>query len=828
MSFFVNLLALAVPVFTMQVYNRVVNNNGISTLQGLVVGMFLVILFDYILRQARARILQTVALRVDVSLGRRLFRKIMRLPLASLEAQPSAYWSSLFRDVDVVRNTLSGSTALLVADLPFAILFLVLIFVIAAPVAWVLLIMLPVFMFVAWRSASTMSEASGEERKSTQSRDSLIGEMISGRTTIKALALDRSMEPVWEDKHAENIESAINRGSKTDGFSNLGASLGLVTSLLLTTVGALSIIDQKLTIGALIATNMLSGRIVGPLNQLVGTWRMYSGFIQAVERLGNVFLVDAEREESEVTLDKPKGKLSIENVYFAYSEDAAPVVSGITVEIEPGGIHALVGRNGSGKTTLLKIIQGLYQPHKGRVTMDEADIAQFTRSELADWLGYVPQESVLFAGTVRDNITSRMPNATDEEVIKASTEAGVHHFIIDLPDGYATEIGEAGSRLSGGQRQRIAIARALVGDPPVVLLDEPSSSLDRHAETELKNTLVEIAKTRTVIMVSHSPTLLSSCDFLYALDRGKLALAGPAREILPRLFGGKAPPPKDGPDKPNGGPKGPGGPGGKKPTPNKPSGDGIGPAMASPMPSKPTAPPPLTPLQKAGEAQPQGQLGTAVTKKAKPQVKAAVTPRGKAPSMANAKAQAKAIATPRPKAASATAALDPLAGAGTGVGTAPARPAKTSKAMPKLRRPEQAKNVQSKATLSNKAPKAKAAATLRSKQKTHLRAVKTPAPQAASPKTDKSAATPSLRSPRLLPPLPKLESDKPIAPASPKPHANIKAGATLRPTTASVLQAWAEGGTVTPQSPRTVNKGRGAGARARSVPSLRSKGTVGE
>ena len=561
MSFFVNILALAVPVFTLQVYDRVVNSGGISTLQGLIVGMFLVLIFDYVLRQSRARILQTVALRVDVMLGRRLFRKLMRLPLQTLESQPSAHWSSLFRDVDVVRNTLSGASALLIADLPFAILFLVLIFVIAAPVAWVLLVMLPVFMFVAWRSASIMADASGQERQSTQTRDSLIAEMIAGRTTIKALALDRSMEPVWEEKHAENIENAITRGSRTDGFSNLGASLSLFTSLMLTTVGALAIIDQRLTIGALIATNMLSGRIMGPLNQLVGMWRVYSGFLQSAERLGGVFDALTEREESEVKLDKPKGKLSIEKVVFSYTEGTAPVVSDISAEIEPGGIHALVGRNGSGKTTLLKIIQGLYQPQKGRVMMDGADIAQFTRSELADWLGYVPQESVLFAGTVRDNIISRQPHASDEDIIKAATESGVHQFIIDLPDGYATEIGEAGSRLSGGQRQRIAIARALVGDPPVVLLDEPSSSLDRHAENELKQTLVEIAKTRTVIMVTHSPTLLSACDFLYALDRGKLALAGPAREILPRLFGGKPPPPKDaGPDK---------GPGVNAPKPGK-------------------------------------------------------------------------------------------------------------------------------------------------------------------------------------------------------------------------------------------------------------------
>ncbi len=889
MSFFVNLLALAVPVFTMQVYNRVVNNNGISTLQGLVVGMVLVLIFDYVLKQARARILQTVALRVDVQLGRRLFRKIMRLPLQNLEAQPSAYWSSLFRDSDVVRNTLSGSTALLVADLPFAILFLVLIFVIAAPVAWVLVIMLPVFMFVAWRSANVMSDASGQERKSTQSRDALISEMIAGRTTIKALALDRTMEPVWEEKHAENIESAIGRGSKTDGYSNLGASLGLLTSLLLTTVGALAIIDQKLTIGALIATNMLSGRIVGPLNQLVGTWRMYSGFVQAVERLGNVFMVDAEREESEVKLKRPKGLLNVENVIFSYSEDLAPVVSGITMEIEPGGIHALVGRNGCGKTTLLKIIQGLYQPQKGRVTMDGADIAQFTRSELADWLGYVPQESVLFAGTVRDNITSRQPDANDEDIIKAATEAGVHQFIIDLPDGYATEIGEAGGRLSGGQRQRIAIARALVGDPPVVLLDEPSSSLDRHAETDLKNTLVEIAKTRTVIMVSHSPTLLSACDYLYALDRGKLALGGPAREILPRLFGGKAPPPKDDGPKPGGGP---GGSGGGAPAPKKPSApDGAAVGATMPAPAAAPGKGPMTPLQQAAALQTGAASMTPIQRaaaaqqtqgaqpqiqKPKSQVKTAVTPRGRAPSIAKAKKHASALTNPgatlgaksglkprteakprpqpgeQPRRGQTLGAMPKLRTKGTGAQPkkiaagaklkttatprtatrAIARPSVKSdsvrtKSQPMLRASKPA--VETTAETPPRVPKA--AAKLKGKHKPQLRSVDTQASQAHKPstlKTKRTADTPALRGPQKPTVVPALDAAKDTSNVVDKPASTIKVNASLRPTTASILKAWAEGGSSMPQTPRKGKQGRGAGARARSVPALRNKKSLGE
>ena len=543
MSLFINLLAMTTPIFTLQVYDRVIGSGGLGTLVGLVIGMFFVLVFDYILRFSRSRIMQRVALRVDVLVGKQLFDKLMAVPLNLLEVKPANHWQSLFRDVDVVRNTLSGASALLVVDLPFAFMFLGLIIVIATPIAMVLLVILPLFMFVAWKSGSTMAAANQAERATTQSRDSLIAEMINGRTTIKALALDQFMRPMWAEKHAENIEQSVIRGAKTDTYSNLGGSLTMMTTILMTSVGAYFIVNQEMTMGSLIAANMLSGRLLGPMNQLVGQWRTFNSFRQAVDRLGELFETPAEREVSEIKLDRPTGEMVLESVTYSYGEDMAPVVDEVSITIKARGVHALVGRNGSGKTTLLKVIQGLYPPKSGRVLLDGADIAQFTRIELAYWMGYVPQESVLFAGTVRDNIIHRYPQATDDEIIKAATAAGVHHFIIDLPDGYGTEIGEAGRRLSGGQRQRIAIARALVGDPPVILLDEPSSSLDRQAEQELRKTLVEIGKERTVIMVTHSPILLAACDDLVALDRGKVALAGPSKEILPKLFG-KSPQPK--------------------------------------------------------------------------------------------------------------------------------------------------------------------------------------------------------------------------------------------------------------------------------------------
>ena len=237
LSLFVNLLALAVPVFTMQVYDRVVFQGGLSTLHGLLIGMIGVLGVDYILRTSRGRILQTVALRIDVHIGRALFEKLMSLPLQTLEAMPGAYWQSLFRDVDTVRNTLSGAAAVLMADLPFVVVFLALIFVIAKPLGWVLLIILPFFLFVAWRSGASMADANKDERESTQSRDGLMAEIISGRSTIKALALDRAMRPLWEEKHADNIENSIKRGGRADLFTNMGASLAMITTLTLTAVG---------------------------------------------------------------------------------------------------------------------------------------------------------------------------------------------------------------------------------------------------------------------------------------------------------------------------------------------------------------------------------------------------------------------------------------------------------------------------------------------------------------------------------------------------------------------------------------------------------------
>ena len=536
-SMFVNLLALAAPIFVMQVYDRVIGHSGMETLKGLVIGMVLVLGFDYVLRQSRGRIMQMVALRIDVEVGTRLFDKLMRLPLRTLESRPTAVWQQLFRDVDTLRNTLSGASAVLLADLPFVFIFLGVIFIIGKPLALVFLLMFALFMVLAWRSGRSLSDSAQREKNVTAARDALVAEIIAGRGVVKSVGLDRAVRPLWEERQAGAIEQAIRRGAVADGYVTIGTELTQLASIMLTTVGAIYIIDHELTMGALVACNMLSARLYGPINQLVGAWKTFGGFRQSVDRLSELFAEAEDRAEAAIRLPRPDGRLTLENLSFAYDPDAAPSLAVERLDISPGGITAVLGKNGSGKTTLLKVLMGLYAPTQGRVLLDGADIAQFSRGELTAWIGYVPQDTLLFNASVRDNIAYGAPGCSDEQILAAAKAAGVHDVIADMPGGYGTGIGEAGSRLSAGQRQRIAIARALVGDPPVLLLDEPSASLDRQAEEDLRATLAELARGRTVVVVTHSPVLLPACRDVVVLDRGRLAAAGPAIEVLPRLFG---------------------------------------------------------------------------------------------------------------------------------------------------------------------------------------------------------------------------------------------------------------------------------------------------
>jgi ATP-binding cassette subfamily C protein LapB len=354
------------------------------------------------------------------------------------------------------------------------------------------------------------------------------------------MAMNQVLQPRWEDLHAATIGASLTRGRRSDSAVNASMEIGVLSTVALTSVGAIAILDQNMSVGALVAANLLASRFVSPLSQLVSNWRTYLGFRDSARRLAELLALPSERQVAILDLPRPAGRLQLENIQFQYPTEPAPALAGITARYGPGGLHAIIGANGSGKTTLLKVIQGLYAPSHGRILLDDGDIAQFSRGQIAGWIGYVPQDCFLFAGNIRDNISRFDPEIDDAQILAAAIAAGVHTFASDMPQGYASDVGEGGQRLSTGQRQRIAIARALVTDPPILLMDEPSGNLDAQAEEHLGQQLRQLARNHTVIIVTHSPNLLPLCDSITMLAKGQIAVAGRADQVLPKLLQGRS------------------------------------------------------------------------------------------------------------------------------------------------------------------------------------------------------------------------------------------------------------------------------------------------
>lgn len=328
----------------------------------------------------------------------------------------------------------------------------------------------------------------------------------------------------------------MERGAAAERYHNLGQALNLITLVAIASIGAIGILEQTLTIGALVAANMIASRVIQPLNMMVVQFRALARFRQSVDRLDQVFNLPSSNQEPSVNLARPQGRMAIEKAIFRYGrEDQQNAIEGITAGFGPGGLHAVVGPNGSGKSTLLKLLRGLYMPLSGRVTIDEGDLAQFSDKECQSWIGYVPQSTRLVAGPIKANLVMGGDDPADEEIVRAATLAGAHSDILALPGGYASSVGENGDALPGGLRQRIAIARALVGDPPVLLMDEPTNDLDPETTASLITTLKKLAEDHTIVVATHSIDLLEACDNILVLEKGRVKGGGPAFEVINHL-----------------------------------------------------------------------------------------------------------------------------------------------------------------------------------------------------------------------------------------------------------------------------------------------------
>jgi ATP-binding cassette subfamily C protein LapB len=536
-SLFINLLALATPIFVLQVYDRVVFQSGIDTLKALLIGVIICLIFDYIIRQSRSRLLQYISLKIDGTLGIELFEKFTSLELKALEKRPASYWQQLFKDTEHIRNFFGGATVILLIDIPFSIIFIGIIYLIAPPLIWVFLGVTILFVLLAWQSSASVKKATLEEQRGRVALDQLLVEVVSNRTTIRSLNLGGRLKLLWDARLLVTMERSVYRGRMADRYANLNIILTMAVTIALTCFGALAILEQNMTIGSLIAANMLAARVIQPLSQLSLAWRSLNQFRSSRDRLSTLFAESENTEPIAILFDRPKGAVDLVGISYSYLPDNY-VLSDVNLSFVPGEIHAVIGNNGGGKSTLLKLIQNLYQPDSGKVLWDDADVRQFEGRQLSSWLGYVSQECTLFTGTIRDNIAGFSREADDKEIIEISKKLGLHTEISNLTDGYNTMLGEGGHVLSFGQRQKIATIRALIGNPAVLLLDEPTSNLDQQSELQLGEFLHERAKKNnaTIIVITHSPTLISKVDKITLLKSGRIAMSGKKDDILPRLL----------------------------------------------------------------------------------------------------------------------------------------------------------------------------------------------------------------------------------------------------------------------------------------------------
>ncbi|HEX7816154.1 type I secretion system permease/ATPase [Dyella sp.] len=531
-SFFLQLFALVTPLFFQVVMDKVLVHHAMTTLTVITVGLVAITLFNVVLAGLRTFLFAHTTSRIDVELGARLFRHILALPLAYFEVRRVGDTIARVRELENIRNFLTGQTLTSVLDLLFTFVFLAVMFLYSGWLTLIVVISLP--LYAIWSAAITPVLRKRLNEKFVRSADnqSFLVEAISGIGTIKAMAVDPRMVRTWDNQ----LAGYVSAGFRVTQLANIGQQgIQLMQKLVSVAViywGAKLVIDGSLSVGQLIAFTMLSGQVSTPIVRLAQLWQDFQQVGISMERMGDVLNTRTEVGGSRMTLPPIEGRVTFENVGFRYRPDTAEVLASIHLDIQPGEVVGIVGRSGSGKSTLTKLVQRLYVPEHGRILVDGTDLALADPAWLRRQLGVVLQENFLFNRSVRENIALSDPGMPLEQVIEAAKLAGAHEFIVELPEGYDTLVGEHGANLSGGQRQRMAIARALVTDPRILILDEATSALDYESERAVMANMRAICRGRTVLIIAHRLSTVRHADRIVVLDKGHIVETGAPDELL--------------------------------------------------------------------------------------------------------------------------------------------------------------------------------------------------------------------------------------------------------------------------------------------------------
>lgn len=532
----INIFAVISSLFVMNVYDRVIPNNAYETLWVLSIGVMTVYLFDFVLKNLRAHFLDHAGKKADIKISARLFQQLMGMTMASRPAS-AGVMASHMREFESLRDFFTSATMTVLIDLPFVLLFILLIAVVGGPIAFIPLVAVPLVIGIGIFMQKPLEKVTKQSMMESALKNALLFETIAGLETIKVQAAEGHTQRTWEE--------LTERSARTSGKSkqinalalNLAVFVQQLASVAVVIVGVYLIANAKLSMGALVACVILTGRAMAPLSQVAALLTRLHQSKEGLHQLNELMKRPVERPAGKHFISMPsvRGKVEFQDVLFHYPGQTVPALNGVNFVIEPGEHVGVIGAVGSGKTTLERLLINLYQPDSGSIQLDGTDVRQIDPGDLRRNVGAVQQSPQLFYGSVRTNITMGHETAPDRAVLRAAELAGVMEFLRDSQAGLDTQVGERGEALSGGQRQSVAIARALLYDPPVMIFDEPTASMDPASEARLLKRLEVVTKDRTTILITHKGSMLSLVEKIILIDRGRIIAYGPKDEIIRKL-----------------------------------------------------------------------------------------------------------------------------------------------------------------------------------------------------------------------------------------------------------------------------------------------------
>ena len=535
-SLLVNLFALATPLFIMNVYDRVVPNQAVNTLWVLASGIGIVFIFDFLMKSVRGYFLDIAGKQADLHLASSTFEHVLNMKMQEHPKRVGSFASQL-QEFDQFREFFTSTTLLTLIDLPFVLLFIGLIFVIAGPLGFIPALVLPLVILVSYLAQRRFRPLIQDIFAESARKTAMLVETLHSLEAIKASQAEGEIQARWERTQATLADLSLRSRLGSLTTLNLIQLIGQIATVTLVIAGVYAIQQGALTIGGLIACTILTGRALAPMNQIANILSRYQHAMAAYQTIDHLMTIPGERDFKHQFLHRAnlKPAVTFRNVVFSYPGQPNPALNGVDFTIRSGEKVAILGPTGSGKSTVQRLISKLYLPTAGNIQIDQTDLHQIDPVDLRRQISYLPQEPTLLAGNVRDNIRLGQPSASDEAILLAADTAGIKNYFDQHPQGFDFQIGERGAYLSGGQRQGVAIARALINQGDLILLDEPSNAMDRQSEQRLIHELKGHCRDKTLIIVTHRMDLLALVDRIIILQAGKVVADGATQTVLEQL-----------------------------------------------------------------------------------------------------------------------------------------------------------------------------------------------------------------------------------------------------------------------------------------------------